>query len=185
MKLQHLLEDISKVKDAFKISNFIKIETTSSSDIYWFTSMQKFRFVPTTGCFEYSDSLYTREISHPWEDTYDAFFELKSEIDNAILTGNAYSAVTSVNGWTGPNGNGNVVNPIYPNSATKEAMNKIVTGADNSTHNPLFCSCKSPNLVKSNAGGEVFDYCKDCKKEHKAEVKSIGKDSEPDGLYFF
>lgn len=172
MKLQHHLEDISTVKNAFDIKNFVKIETTLAGEIYWFSSMQRFMFVHTSGCFQYSSSLYGREISHPWEETFDAFYELKTEIDNAILTGNSYTQSV----WTS-------YNPSTSSIKLPEGIS--VSGPNNSTHNPLFCSCKSPNLVKSNAGGEVFNYCKDCKKEHKVETKSIGKDSEPDGLYFF
>lgn len=182
MRLQHLLEDLSTVKNAFDIKNFVKVETHSDGDIYWFTSMQRFRFDNTSNTYEHTISIYNKEHSYPWEDTYAAFQELQIEIDNNII--GQLNQVTSVNGWAGPSGNGNATNPIYPNSATKELMStKSVTGPNNT--NPLFCSCTEPNLVKSNAGGEVFDYCKDCKKEHKAETKSIGKGSEPDELFFF
>jgi hypothetical protein len=29
----------------------------------------------------------------------------------------------------------------------------------------LYCDCKEPNIIKNSACGEVFDYCKKCKKE--------------------
>lgn len=31
----------------------------------------------------------------------------------------------------------------------------------------LYCDCKEPDIVKSQAYGESFDYCRSCKKEKK------------------
>jgi len=44
----------------------------------------------------------------------------------------------------------------------------------------LYCSCTKPELIKNNAGGEVFDFCKICKKEHKSDKK----DTQGDGIFF-
>jgi len=42
----------------------------------------------------------------------------------------------------------------------------------------LYCSCKEPELIKNNAGGDVFDFCKICKKEYKSSKSKKG------GLFF-
>lgn len=44
-------------------------------------------------------------------------------------------------------------------------FNDSLTTNKNAPDPNLYCYCSNPRLVKSQAGGEAFDYCRGCKKE--------------------
>ena len=82
MKLQHWLNNISTVPNAFEISNFVKREDKKSDIVYYFKSFQSIRKCKITGEFSYSKNLYGYDNgSSLAKYTFDAFKELMDYID--------------------------------------------------------------------------------------------------------
>lgn len=55
---------------------------------------------------------------------------------------------------------------LYPYWGTEPDMSDIrPKGTPLQEHNPMYCNCGSTDVVKNMAAGEVFVYCRACKKE--------------------
>ena len=44
-------------------------------------------------------------------------------------------------------------------------MEYLASTATKQEHNPMYCNCGSTDIIKNMAAGEVFVYCRACKKE--------------------
>lgn len=187
--LQKHLEDISTVKNAFDISNFVKREDKKSDIIYYFKSFQSIRKCKMTSEFSYSKNLYgygnSSDLVNIGTFAYSAFRELMMHID---------LNVDNLGNYVGVNiskmGNSALQNAYNNNNKSITLPSGIVVTGDknvplgygissafkgftdglNTIEQNLYCVCEKPLITQSEAAGEKFDYCKCCKKE-KNDIK--------------
>ena len=170
MKLQHWLNNISTVSNAFEISNFVKREDKKSDIVYYFKSFQSIRKCKITGEFSYSKNLYGYDNgSSLAKYTFDAFKELMDYIDlNVDNNGNLV-------GVNVPKLGNSALQSAYNNNTSpigygiSSSFNGFSSGLNIIEQN-LYCVCVKPLITQSEAAGEKFDFCKCCKRE-KNDIK--------------
>lgn len=162
MKYQNYLDKVSSLPNAYNLREFVKYDTSTRT--FEFFGGHSF-FTHSNGNWSYNISVYGFDQVIPMSVVGLAFTELSEFIlkytdSHGILLSNALSEYNKLRAITPP------LNPWV--------ASKAIGGSDYTKEyepsNPLFCSCSSPTIVKSRTLQDEFDYCKCCKKEHKASV---------------
>ena len=159
MKLQHWLNNISTVPNAFDISNFVKREDKKSDIVYYFKSFQSIRKCKITGEFSYSKNLYGYDNgSSLAKYTFDAFKELMDYIDlNVDNNGNLVGVNVPKLGISVKPINNNLqqaYNTASSNQFTTEYLSssfKGFTGGLGYIEQNLYCVCEKPLITQSEA----------------------------------
>lgn len=170
MKLQDTLKNVSTIPNAFSIDHFVK----KDNDYYNFSSFQGFEYDSKYDSYLYTYNIYSSNSASKGSDIYEALKELANFIDNNLLADGSLDPKATMTTSQG------TVNKGWTSSSIQEGIEEAVETIE---EDPLYCSCKTPNISKSHAMGFTFDYCKTCMKERLAN--SLGKGSKDSDWYWY